>query len=71
MVRILNAKKFIIHQLIKKLTIPDVTMEIGNISLGKYTFCIKLAFNLIQLVPPEIEVINHVHGIIPQIKNIK
>ena len=47
----LNSKKIIIiMQDIKKFTNPLVTTEIGNISLGKYTFLIRLALFVILVV---------------------
>ena len=67
---LINDRNIITHD-IKKLIIPDVTIDIGNISLGKYTFFIKSPFIVIQLAPFIIAVVNQVHGIIPHIKNIK
>ena len=65
------ANNRIITQLIKKLTAPDVTADIGNISLGKYTFFIRFPFPVILVVPIKIELVNHVHGIMPHIINNK
>ena len=62
--------KIIIHD-IRKLIRPLVTIDIGNISLGKYTFLIKLALFVIQVVPCKTTLVNQVQGIMPQIKNMR
>ena len=58
----------IITQEIKKLTKPLKTCEISRISLGKYTFLIIPAFDLIDVVPALTVVKKKVHGINPVIK---
>src|SRR5574344_2663229 len=66
-VNIIN-KNIIIHE-IKKLTNPLVTIDMGNISLGKYTFLIMPLLTIIVLVPFLITVVNQFHGKIPIIRN--
>ena len=58
--------KMIKHE-IKKLTKPLVVIDMGIISLGKYTFFIIPPFIKMVLVPCVITVVKNVHGIIPVI----
>ena len=53
---------------IKKFTASLVTTEIGNISLGKYTFFNMFPFSIIVNADLEIAVEKNVHGINPQHK---
>ena len=50
---------------IRKLTIPLVTIEIGNISRGKYTFFTILPFPIIVHADCDIDVVKNVHGTNP------
>ena len=50
---------------IKKFTIALVTIEIGSISLGKYTFLTMLAFAIIVYADCEMDAVKNVHGINP------
>ena len=56
-----NAKIIIVD--IKKLTAPLVTTDIGNISLGKYTFLIISPFPIMVKAACDIVVVKYVHGI--------
>ena len=55
---------------ITKFTASLVTTDIGNISLGKYTFFIILPFSIIVEAERVMAVEKNVHGIKPQHKNI-
>ena len=56
-----NAKIIIVD--IKKLTAPLVTTDIGNISLGKYTFLIISPLPIIVNADCVIVVVKYVYGI--------
>ena len=53
---------------IKKLTKLLVTLDIGKITLGKYTFFIISALNNTEFIPALIALVKKVQGIIPEIK---
>ena len=55
---------------IKKFTIALVTMEIGSISRGKYTFFTIFPFAIMVYADCEIEAVKNVHGINPTHTNI-
>ena len=59
----IKQKATIISVEIKKLIIPLVTIDIGNISLGKYTFLIISPFPIIVNADCVIAVVKYVHGI--------
>ena len=60
----------IIIQEIKKLTSPLVTIEIGKISLGKYTFFKIFPLAITVLAPCVITIVKKFQGINAHIKNI-
>ena len=53
-----------------KLTNPLVIIDIGKITLGKYTFLIIAPLISIEFVPWAIDVVNQVHGRIPITINV-
>ena len=58
-----NKKISIITVDIRKFTAPLVTIDIGNISLGKYTFFIIFPLPIIAYDACDTVVVKYVHGI--------
>ena len=61
----IKQKATIISVEIKKLIIPLVTIDIGNISLGKYTFFTMFPFEIIVHADCDTDVVKNVHGTKP------